>query len=186
MTEVGEYLHLVAKAFANCIAAETGLDQFDRNLLVIVLVVALGQIDGAHAAATELAQDPVRTDASAFFSCDLVKSQSCCGIRRALLDYICARVDVMVQQQLDLRAQLNIIDGIEKQSTRTGLEFQRLREHDLYLLPAFRCDVRYLLVPSRRRSQSFAESHSRFVVDGEISSTSETSSIVSPPKKRSS
>ena len=77
MTEIGEDLHLVAKALADRIAAKTGFDQLNRDLLVIVLVVALGKLDGAHAAVTELAQDPVRTDARAFFSRGFIVTPSC-------------------------------------------------------------------------------------------------------------
>src|SRR6185369_13707411 len=109
MAEVGEYLHLVAKALADRFAAEAGLDQLDRNLLVIVLVVAHGQVDCAHAAVTELAQDPVWTDARAFFSCDVVESESRGSVRRASLDNVCASVDLLVQQELNLRAQLGIV-----------------------------------------------------------------------------
>src|SRR5215213_209067 len=104
MAEVGEYLHLVTKALADRVAAEARLDQLDRNLLVIVLVVALGQIDCAHAAATELAQDPVWADTRAFFGCDLVESSSRGGVRHALLDNVWASIDLLVQQLLDLRA----------------------------------------------------------------------------------
>ena len=72
MAEVGKDLHLIAEAFANRFAAEAGFDQLDRDLLAIVLVVALREIDGAHAAVTDLAQDLVWTDPRPVFSCAFV------------------------------------------------------------------------------------------------------------------
>ena len=41
-------------------------DQLDRDLLLVLLVGALGEIHIAHAAGAELAHDPVRTQALAF------------------------------------------------------------------------------------------------------------------------
>ncbi len=49
----------------------------------------------------------------------------------------------MGQQQVDLRAQIDILgaSGIEKLTLSPGVEFQRFRKKRFYLSPAFRGDA---------------------------------------------
>src|SRR6185503_12293348 len=65
VVEFGEDLHLVAKATLNRLSTETRLDEFDRHLLAVMFVVALGEIDSAHSAAADLAQNSVWSNATA-------------------------------------------------------------------------------------------------------------------------
>src|SRR5580700_2718055 len=67
----------------------------------------------------------------------------------------------------------------------SGRPFQRVREHFLDFLPAFRCQGPSYLFNSRR-NQARAVTHSRFTVAGEIPKTTAASSMESPPKNLSS
>src|SRR5205823_12524780 len=57
MVERGEDLSLVAKATQNVFSIQTAFHQLDSNLLVKLFVLASSQVDHAHAAATDLAND---------------------------------------------------------------------------------------------------------------------------------
>jgi hypothetical protein len=138
----------------------------------------------------ELAQNLVRADMTSdprrSFTVSIDSKAR--GVGGAFLHRVVAGIDLMGQQQIDFGAQIRVLRTrvIEKLSLSLGVEFERLCQHFLHLLPTFGCDVDYLPVLSVRRNHNFAESHSRFVVAGEMPNTSETSSIVSPPKKRNS
>jgi hypothetical protein len=67
VVQICEDLHLVSEAPPDNVAAETGLDQLDRDLLSIVFVIPLGQVDGAHSSAPDLAHNAVRADTTARF-----------------------------------------------------------------------------------------------------------------------
>ncbi len=62
MRERGENLPLVAKARDDEFRAHPALDDLDRNLLVVRLVHAFGEVHRAHSAAPKLADELVRTD----------------------------------------------------------------------------------------------------------------------------
>ena len=63
--EVGQDLPLVQEAPDDGVGVHAAPDQLDRDPPVILAVGALRQVDGAHAAAPELAEHPVRPDALA-------------------------------------------------------------------------------------------------------------------------
>src|SRR4026207_1560434 len=62
MVQIGEDLHLVAKAPANCFTAETLVEEFDRNLLPVVFIVAFSEKDCAHATMAQLTQNSERAN----------------------------------------------------------------------------------------------------------------------------
>ena len=100
MIQIGEDLHFVAKAPANRFAAETWVDEFDRNLLVVVFVIAFGKKDCAHATVAQLTHDSINTNSSSDSRCSLpirVHSKAS-SIRRALFHRIVASVDLLRQQ----------------------------------------------------------------------------------------
>ena len=61
----GQDLPLYVEALHHVPAVESGLQQFERHQLLEILVGAFGEIDHRHAAATELAKDPIAADALA-------------------------------------------------------------------------------------------------------------------------
>ena len=63
--EAGEDLALVAEAAEDGVGVHPALDQLDRDALLKRVVCPLGEIDGAHAAASDLADDAVGADPSA-------------------------------------------------------------------------------------------------------------------------
>jgi hypothetical protein len=143
MVQLGEDLHLVSEATPDDVAAETGFDQLDRNLLAIVFVVTLGEIDGAHSPASDLAHDAIRADtASRFRGVDVrVEPQQSyvCGTQ---FHRIVAGVDLLSQQLIDFGTQIKIVGArrIKKLPLATGVQCQRFGEKLLYLLPTFRGD----------------------------------------------
>src|SRR5687767_5849163 len=186
MIEIGQDLHLVAKSTLYGFAAEARLDQFDRNLLAILFIVSFREVNSTHSAATDLAKNSVWTNAIPRLRNVVVEAQQRC-IGCALFHQVAAGVHAVGQQQIDLRTEISVISasGIQKPSLSRSIQLHRFREEMFYLLPAFRGDE-WPPMFSWRRSQSFAESHSRLVVAGDMPSTVETSSIVRPPKKRNS
>ena len=82
-------------------------DQLDRDLLLVLLVGALGEIHVAHAAGAELAQDPVRTEALAFErSRGIVRAALAGGdlVPEAGLGNVLAETEHHVRQQRLVRA----------------------------------------------------------------------------------
>ena len=65
MIEIGENLTLVTKTLHHEISVHAALDEFYRHPFSELLVGALGEIDRAHAAASDLADDFVKADAIA-------------------------------------------------------------------------------------------------------------------------
>ena len=63
--EVREDLPLVPEARDRGAALQLELERLDRDLLVELVVVADGQVDRAHAAASERAHDPIGPEAAA-------------------------------------------------------------------------------------------------------------------------
>ena len=64
MVERGEDLTLGAEARQHTIRVHATPDQLDRDALLILLVGALGEIDGAHAAMCDLVKQMIRADDS--------------------------------------------------------------------------------------------------------------------------
>ena len=65
MNQAGEDLPLGAKTLYDFGGVEAGADELERDLLAILLVVALGQVDVAHAALADQLFEAVGSDASA-------------------------------------------------------------------------------------------------------------------------
>ena len=65
MIEARQNLPFAAKALKDGVAVTAAFDELDRDLFAELLVRALGQIHRAHAAPTQLANNPVRTDPAA-------------------------------------------------------------------------------------------------------------------------
>ena len=57
--QIGKHLPFAAKARRKRRVTERGMHEFERYLLTIFAVSALGEIDGSHAAATNFAQDSI-------------------------------------------------------------------------------------------------------------------------------
>jgi hypothetical protein len=66
MVEIGQNLLLVAEAAENGIGVHATLDDLDGNLLLELIVGALGQIDGAHTAASDFTQNLVGADTPSY------------------------------------------------------------------------------------------------------------------------
>ena len=66
MLKSGEDLAFATEAFEDELGIEAGLDEFDGNLGFVLFVGAGGEIDGAHAATTEFADEGVGSDAASF------------------------------------------------------------------------------------------------------------------------
>src|SRR5687767_13730427 len=62
MIERGEYLSLVSEATEYEIGVHPTLDQLDGDLPAKLAVGALGQVDGAHAATSDFANDSINPD----------------------------------------------------------------------------------------------------------------------------
>ncbi len=72
MLQGGEDLALVAEAAQDLVGVHATLDQLDGDPLLELLVRAVGQVDGAHAASADLLEYPVRAQALAGCSASLV------------------------------------------------------------------------------------------------------------------
>src|SRR5262245_24602517 len=79
--------------------------QLDRDLAPELPIVALGEIDDTHAAATELAHDAVRADAPVEQWLD---GQRRCRRRQTPLEYPCGQI-VCGEQSVDLGAELGVV-----------------------------------------------------------------------------
>src|SRR5207248_3651126 len=100
--EAGQDLSFVAEMAQHRIGVHAPLDQLDRDTLLILLIRALGQINRAHPATAEFAQDAVWPDQLAScYSC----ASLLCGIIReektALIDKA-ARLCVRTKQRFYL------------------------------------------------------------------------------------
>ena len=104
-----EDLPLVAEAAQHGVRVHAALDQLDRDLLLELPVGALGEIDGAHAAAADALQDLVVADGRA----DQPVIRSSASNRRASSVAIGVSmkppdVSVRRQQRLDLAPQRRV------------------------------------------------------------------------------
>src|SRR5436853_635921 len=61
MMKIGQCLALAAEALEYELRVHSGGDELDGDINGVLLVVALGEINGAHAAASQLTHNPVRT-----------------------------------------------------------------------------------------------------------------------------
>ena len=128
MIQIGEDLHLVAKASANSFAAESRVDEFDRNLLAVIFIVAFCEKNRPHATMAQLTQNSERADScSDSRGSPIIRIHSkASSIRRALFHRIVARVDLVCQQQIDFSAQLCVVCAgfVKKRALSTGVELE--------------------------------------------------------------
>src|SRR5262249_21193466 len=62
MIERGQNLSLAMESVAHAVRVHPPFDDFDRDLMLELLVVTIGHVDGAHPAASDQACDAVRPD----------------------------------------------------------------------------------------------------------------------------
>ena len=62
VVEAGQDLSLVAKMTEHRVGVHAAFDQLDCDLLLVLLIRALGQIDRAHSAAADFANNSIRAD----------------------------------------------------------------------------------------------------------------------------
>ena len=144
MVQIGEDLHLVAKAPANCFAAETWIDEFDRNLLAVVFIVAFREKHCAHATVAQLTHNSEcanpRSDSRGPLIMGVHSKAS--SVRCALFHCVVASVNLLRQQQINFSAQLCVVCAcfVQKHALSAGVELERFGEYAFHLLPTIRSD----------------------------------------------
>src|SRR5690349_20725990 len=131
MAQRGEDLPLGDEAAVQLLGVWAVTQQLDRDLATELAVVALGEIDHAHAAATELAYDAIRAYAAVEQWLD---GERRCRRRQPTLENAGGQI-VCGQQAIDLASELGIVCAALTQP-RTALsliEIERVLEHFLDL-----------------------------------------------------
>src|ERR1022692_2230242 len=136
MVQRRQGLALIAEPLQDLFGVDSRLDHFYRNLLAIVLVVALAQVNHRHASLAYLADRPVRPDPFSGYLTRLRQQQIGGG---TVLKKSGGAIETR-QQRFYLGAQGLIARASLKQETtpllRAALEGQR--EQFFYLVPFFR------------------------------------------------
>ncbi len=196
MLQTGEDLALLFKATPHLAAVTAAADDLDRRLLAELAVGALGEVDGAHPSAPQLAHDSERSDALAggvgellgLFLCD--PREGLGGKAREGDVEHRARTSVLAQQSLDLLPEFGPAgtSAFEEAGTFVRRRVQKVVEQGRDLAPALGVEGAQAglrgVSPSSRRRKARALRHSRSTVRTESRSTPAISSLERPPKKR--
>src|SRR5579875_825836 len=170
MLQFSQDLSFPSKSLFQLRAAE-GRNQLNGDKFSVLIVAALGQIYGSHAAGAEYLADAVRSNPRGVASHSAVEH----------IDpvFVC-------QKGKDFLPQLLIVSACVRQCSLARNAFASFEKSQylLDLFPAFGCHVNFGCIS--RSSHMRAVFHSRFTVAGERSRTLAVSSNVNPLKKRSS
>src|SRR5215472_9725582 len=179
MIEAGEDLPFIPEALNQEPGIVACTEQFDGNLLAVLIIGAERAIHFTHSADSDLLDGLVGTDTLADLRSFLPPADIGKEIRPGIL--ICRnQVFQILAEGWILRAHF-----IEILGPLVRLQLQRHREQSLHLLPTLRSH-RALVLAVSWRNHARAVAHSRLTVAGEIAKTRAASSIESPAKKRSS
>jgi len=181
MAQLREDLPLSLEPAQQRVGVEPRLQQLDRDLLLVLLVVAHCLEHLAHAAAAGFVDDAIGAEPPP----DPVLLRRCArqsdALRGFFFDERAGRV-VRFQQRDDFDAQLLVAGAgsFDVGAALRGFLLERRAENFLDAAPALGRHQR--LLPSSRRSQARASVHSRFTVASEMPMASAVCSTVSPPK----
>src|ERR1039458_354624 len=136
MVQRRKCLSLIAETVKDLLGVDSGLDHFYRNLLPIVLVVALAQIHHRHAALPNLADDAVRPNPSSRHRTRLRGQQISGG---TILKKGGGAIEAR-QQRFYFGAQGVVASAglTQKTTSLLGVSLQGQREQLLHLVPLFR------------------------------------------------
>src|SRR3954452_4431569 len=186
MVKGSEDLPFVAEPFQNEALREAAAYKFDCDFFFVFSIRTDRAIDFAHAAVADLFNELIRPH-----SMITGRSHSCCSIPPAidgrLAQESTSRLLMRRKKGFDFRSKFRIgtAFAVEIRRTVVDVKCNCLIQQLLHSLPAL--GIHAGARPAiDRYSQARAVTHSRFTVAGEIPSTSEVSSMVRPPKKRSS
>ena len=169
----------VRKRRRTSVGVDAAPHHLDGDLLLELVVVALGQIDGAHAAVADLSLDEIGPDRAS------VEGRLRHRIRRrgGLVDEpLGLRRFVRRQERLDLAPQPEVASAgpFQEPGAIRGGPFEGLGEHGLDSSPGLsRARPQGAI---SRCSQARAIVHSRLTVAGDKPMTSAVSSMERPPK----
>jgi hypothetical protein len=143
----GEDLPLVAEAAQHLVRVHAALDDLERHSLLEMLVRALGQVDHAHAAAADLVDDAVGSDArpgsERLVAAEVIRAQLGEERRRERVDGVadCRLCFGRAFEQREHLAVQLLVSGARALQGSLALgrcDVERGREHLVDLLPAFR------------------------------------------------
>ncbi len=186
MTESGQHLPFAAEALEKIAGLETGAQDLHRDLLLELPVVAFCPVHPAHAAGTDFPDDAIGSNTPIRPVVIIVLRIRKEVDHRRRIDEVIA-LGVRGKQLLDLALQLAVGATHFKKVLRAlrRIAGERVVEQLLHSLPVVRRHDQKASCSSRC-SQARAIVHSRFTVAAETPSAKAVSSIVMPPKKRSS
>ena len=199
MVQGGEELPLQLEALQDVVGVQTPLEHLDRHPPLEPIALADGQVDDPHPAAAQLADDPVRADSSGI-PVALLRSQH--GLV-GLDDRAAQRLVVVGEKLLHLGPQVAVVAALLVEKGRPPLRLQIAgRQEELLgslVLFTHESDAPESALSSRfsafsfqpsldisRRSQACPIRQSRSIVRGDTSSIRAVSSLLRPPKSRSS
>src|SRR5262245_9594569 len=198
MRERGENLPLGEKPPMHLLRVSARAQDFHRHSPAVLAIVALGEVYDTHAAAPELAQYAVRTDAPSFRGIARGQASGDRFIEDAVFPF------VRREQKLDFPAQTSVVAApfSEPRSSALDRNVERLLEHGFYrrAVAGERCGVRELGFRARRLgwahdgcsslsqrlSHARALTQSRRTVRVVTPSASAISASSRPPKNRHS
>ena len=200
MLQGGEDLALVAKAAQDLVGVHATLDQLDGDPLLELLVRAVGQVDGAHAAPADLLEYPVRAQALAGCSASLITrvtldcDQERSGEARGRFTKHHLGLGTAPEKRLDPATKLRVALGsVGHEGFPLGRwPLQGGGEELVDFLPplgrrgdgAHESPGQPAAVCIEWKSQARARTQSRLIVGTDRPIASAISSKVSPPKKR--
>jgi hypothetical protein len=150
MIELGENLPLAPKTPQDKVRVQPGRDQLDSGGDFVLVVVALGKIDRAHAAVADLANEPVRAGALRGAPNAFIIDKSFDSSFEPLLDKG-AGILVVTQQRVDLAKQffVFIAGGYNPAAAIGGGNFHRLVKDLADSTPGFRSHLSEIFDNSR-------------------------------------
>src|SRR6266581_1114092 len=185
MIERSQNLSLVAESFLHERGIKSAAHQLDGDFVGVLAVCTDRAIHLAHPAVSNFLDDLIYADAppGARGGCRHLRLQ----IHRRSLQKSGTCLFMRREKGIDFAAELGIAVGntVQKRRALLGIERYGFFQQLLHSLPTFRVHAGASPVMARY-SHARAVTQSRFPVAGEIPSTTEVSSMVSPAKKRSS